>query len=46
MSTKIKLYFALTDEIPLIVGFKDLLSRFKIECDYKNKDAFIMTEEK
>lgn len=34
-------YLALTDEIPLVLGFKDLLSRFKVCFDYDKREAYI-----
>jgi len=34
-------YFAPNDEVPLILGFKDLLSRFKLCFDYEADNAFI-----
>ena len=34
-------YLALTDEIPLILGFKDLLSSFKVCFDYKENSAWL-----
>jgi hypothetical protein len=34
-------YLALTSEVPLILGFKDLLSKFFTCFDYKNKEAWI-----
>jgi len=38
---RIMAFLAPTDEVPLIVGFKDLLSEFKICFDYKADEAFI-----
>ncbi|MBU4256770.1 MAG: hypothetical protein L6265_09030 [Thermoplasmatales archaeon] len=37
-------YLALTDKVPLIIGFKDLLSRFKVCFDYKRKEAYLETK--
>jgi hypothetical protein len=34
-------YLALTDEIPLILGFKDFLSSFKVCFDYKENSAWL-----
>jgi len=34
-------FLALTDEVPLIIGFKNLLSEFKVSFDYREKEAFI-----
>ncbi len=34
-------YLALTDEVPLIIGFEDLLSRFKVCFDYSENEAWI-----
>ena len=34
-------YLAMTDEVPLIIGFKDLLSRFRVCFDYCENEAFI-----
>ncbi len=34
-------YLALTDEAPLIIGFKDLLSRFKLCIDFPENKAWI-----
>jgi len=34
-------YLALTDEIPLIIGFKDVLSSFRICFDYKKDAAWL-----
>ncbi len=38
---RILAYLALIDEIPLIIGFKDLLERFKLTIDYQNNTAYI-----
>ena len=38
-------YFALTNKVPLIIGFKDLLSNFRVCFDQNNDDAFIVVEE-
>jgi len=37
-------YLALTDEIPLILGFKDLLASFKVCFDYKDHSAWLEHE--
>ena len=37
-------YLALVDNIPLILGFKDLLSKFKVCFDYNQNVAFIETK--
>jgi hypothetical protein len=37
-------YFALTDEIPLILGFKDILTSFKVCFDYKENSAWLVHE--
>lgn len=34
-------YLALTDEVPLIIGFKDLLDKFKGYFDYQGKEAYL-----
>lgn len=34
-------YLALTDKVPLIIGFKDLLSKCATYFDYQNKEAYI-----
>ena len=34
-------YLTLTDQVPLIIGFKDLLSQYIIHLDYRNKMAYI-----
>jgi len=34
-------YLALTDEIPLILGFKDLLASFRVCFDYKENIAWL-----
>lgn len=36
---EISCYFANSDEVPIIVGFADILTRFKINIDYSNKKA-------
>ena len=41
---KILSYLAPVDNIPLILGFKDLLSKFKICFDYEQNVAFIKTK--
>jgi len=35
-------FLAETDRVPLILGFANLLSRFKICFDYENKEAFAL----
>jgi len=37
-------YLALTDEIPLILGFKDLLASFKVCFDYKENSGWLEYE--
>jgi len=39
-------YLALTDKVPLIIGFKDLLSKFKVCFNYENNKAYIEVPEK
>lgn len=34
-------FLALTDNVPIIIGFKDLLSKFSVYFDYKKKEAFM-----
>jgi len=34
-------YLALTNKVPLLVGFKDLLSNFRVCFDQNNDEAFI-----
>ena len=41
---KIHSCLALTNEIPLILGFKDLLSKFKIYFHYDKNEAYIETK--
>ncbi|MEM3562426.1 MAG: hypothetical protein QXS27_01570 [Candidatus Jordarchaeaceae archaeon] len=41
--TKFKAFLALTDKIPLIVGFKDVLERYRIRIDVPIGKAFIET---
>jgi hypothetical protein len=33
-------YFALSNLVPLIVGFRDILENFKVYFDYKDNIAF------
>jgi hypothetical protein len=33
-------YFALSNLVPLIVGFRDILEKFKVYFDYKDNTAF------
>jgi hypothetical protein len=42
--TKFKAFLALTDKIPLIVGFKDLLDKYRISIDASTGKAFIETK--
>lgn len=39
-------YLALTDKVPLIIGFKDLLSKFNVCFSYKNNEAWIEVPKK
>ena len=41
---KIHSCLALTNEVPLILGFKDLLSKFKVCFDYDQNEAYIETK--
>lgn len=34
-------YLALTDETPLIIGFKDLLEKFNVYFDFQSKEAYL-----
>ena len=34
-------YLAMTDEVPLIVGFKDFLTKFRICIDFQEDEAFV-----
>ena len=34
-------FLALVDNVPLILGFKDLLSKFKMVFDFRTKEAYI-----
>lgn len=38
---EIHAFLSLIDEIPLIIGFKDLLEKFKVCFDYSENEAFI-----
>lgn len=38
---KMRAFLALTDEVPLIIGFKDVLSRFKVCFDHKRNNAYL-----
>ncbi len=38
---EIQAYLAHTNNVPLIVGFCDLLEKFKVYMDYSNKKAYI-----
>ena len=37
-------FLTYTNEIPLIIGFKNLLSKFKVCFDYAKEDAYLMEE--
>ncbi len=39
---EIACYFAHSDEVPVIIGFADILTKFKINIDYSNKKAFLI----
>lgn len=41
---KISAYLALTDDVPFVIGFWDLLERFKLYMDYRNKEAYLEEE--
>lgn len=41
---KISAYLALTDDVPLLIGFWDLLERFKLCMDYRSKEAYLEGE--
>ena len=41
---EISAYLALTDDVPLVIGFWDLLERFKLCMDYRNKEAYLEVE--
>ena len=43
---KIHTYLALVDDIPLIIGFKDLLSKFNVCFNYEKGEAYIEVPEK
>lgn len=38
---EISCFFANTNDIPVVIGFVDILTRFKINIDYPNKKAFL-----
>ncbi len=38
---EIRALLALTDEVPLILGFKDLLSEFKVCFNYQKREAYL-----
>lgn len=38
-------YLALIDDVPLLLGFKDLLQHFKVCFDYNANKAFIEVKE-
>ena len=38
---KISAYLALTDDIPLVIGFWDLLEKFRLIMDYRSKEAYL-----
>jgi hypothetical protein len=35
--TKVHSFLALTDTVPILIGFKDLLDRFTLHSDYPNE---------
>jgi hypothetical protein len=37
----IKAHLAFTDEVPLIIGFKDLMDKVKLYMDYIEKIAYL-----
>ena len=39
-------FLAYTNEIPLIIGFKNLLSKFKVCFDYIKEDAYLIEEKR
>jgi hypothetical protein len=43
--TKISAYLALTDDVPLVIGFWGILERFKLCMDYRNKEAHLEGEQ-
>jgi predicted aspartyl protease len=38
---EIHAFLAQTDDVPLILGFKDLLARLVLHCDYRRQIAFV-----
>jgi hypothetical protein len=38
---KLVAYLPLTNKLPIILGFKDLLEKFKINADYQNNQAWL-----
>ncbi len=38
---ELKAYLALSEDVPLIIGFENLLSEFNIFCSYRTQNAFI-----
>lgn len=34
-------YLALTDRIPVILGFQDILTKFQLFCNQKDKEAYL-----
>jgi len=40
-SFRVKAYLLPTDHIPLLFGFEDLLTEYKLFCDYKNNSAYL-----
>lgn len=40
-SVKIHTYLVLIDEIPLVIGFRGLLEKFKVCFDYETREAYI-----
>ncbi len=41
---KISAYLAHTDDVPFVIGFWDLLERFKLCMDYRNREAYLEEE--
>lgn len=41
---KMKAYLTLTDKVPLIIGFDNFLTHFRLNCDYKNKRVYLEEE--
>jgi len=38
---RVHAYLALTDEVPLIIGFKDLLDQCAVHFDYQSKEGYV-----